>query len=55
MDCLDRTNVVQALIGKESLRNQLFFLGIIDDPALDLDVLSDFVFIFKNCKLGDMF
>uniref|UniRef100_A0A914C120 Phosphatidylinositol-3-phosphatase SAC1 n=1 Tax=Acrobeloides nanus TaxID=290746 RepID=A0A914C120_9BILA len=48
MDCLDRTNVVQAMLAKESLRNQLFFLGIIDNPNLDLDVLEDFSYIFKN-------
>lgn len=54
IDCLDRTNVVQALLAKESLRNQLFFLGIIDNPGLDLDVLADFSHIFKNRKLNEI-
>ncbi|KHJ85511.1 hypothetical protein OESDEN_14762 [Oesophagostomum dentatum] len=29
MDCLDRTNVVQALIARESLTDQLYYLGIL--------------------------
>ncbi|ETN81147.1 hypothetical protein NECAME_02189 [Necator americanus] len=29
MDCLDRTNVVQAMIARESLTDQLYFLGIL--------------------------
>ncbi|CAJ0594978.1 unnamed protein product [Cylicocyclus nassatus] len=30
MDCLDRTNVVQALIARESLTDQLYYLGILN-------------------------
>uniref|UniRef100_A0A915DSH0 Phosphatidylinositol-3-phosphatase SAC1 n=1 Tax=Ditylenchus dipsaci TaxID=166011 RepID=A0A915DSH0_9BILA len=48
MDCLDRTNVVQALLGKETLRYQLIRLGIIDKSVPDLEMLPDFLHVFKN-------
>ncbi|KAI1731522.1 sacI homology domain-containing protein [Ditylenchus destructor] len=48
MDCLDRTNVVQALVAKETLRYQLIRLGIIDKNMPDLEFLPDFLHIFKN-------
>uniref|UniRef100_A0A7E4UTD1 Phosphatidylinositol-3-phosphatase SAC1 n=1 Tax=Panagrellus redivivus TaxID=6233 RepID=A0A7E4UTD1_PANRE len=48
MDCLDRTNVVQAMIAKASLRHQLLNLGIVDGSIISLDDLGDFIYIFKN-------
>lgn len=51
MDCLDRTNVVQAMVDKESLRLQLIHLGIVDGSLTDLDLLPDFLHVFKNCNL----
>lgn len=50
IDCLDRTNVVQAMVAKEALRQQLIFLGIIDSSVKTLDELYDFSHVFKNCK-----
>uniref|UniRef100_A0A0N5AP71 Phosphatidylinositol-3-phosphatase SAC1 n=1 Tax=Syphacia muris TaxID=451379 RepID=A0A0N5AP71_9BILA len=47
MDSLDRTNVVQSVIAKESLHDQLKCLNIIDDN-IELDNLADFMSIFKN-------
>jgi len=48
MDCLDRTNVVQSVIAKEALKQQLVFLKIIDNSVRSLDELYDFSHIFKN-------
>lgn len=47
MDCLDRTNVVQSMIAKESLHDQLVYLNIIEE-AVDLDDFIDFMSVFKN-------
>ena len=56
MDCLDRTNVVQALLAKESLRYQLLYLGVIDESIGDLDLYPEFSFVFRNrafaCRWG---
>ncbi|CAI5475844.1 unnamed protein product [Closterium sp. Yama58-4] len=35
LDCLDRTNVAQFVIGREALAQQLYSLGITDSPHLD--------------------
>ncbi|CAI5519407.1 unnamed protein product, partial [Closterium sp. Naga37s-1] len=35
LDCLDRTNVAQFVIGREALAHQLHSLGITDSPHLD--------------------
>jgi len=37
VDCLDRTNACQFIIGKRALGLQLFALGIIDKPDLSYD------------------
>lgn len=50
MDCLDRTNVVQSMIAKEALKQQLQYLRIIDLSTHSLDDLKDFSQIFKNCE-----
>jgi hypothetical protein len=50
MDCLDRTNVAQAMIAKESLKYQLRHLGIINETCLDLDTFDEFSGIFRNRK-----
>uniref|UniRef100_A0A9J2Q5E8 Phosphatidylinositol-3-phosphatase SAC1 n=2 Tax=Ascaris TaxID=6251 RepID=A0A9J2Q5E8_ASCLU len=47
MDSLDRTNVVQAMIAKESLKDQLTFLGILHG-ALTVDDFPDLSSLFKN-------
>ncbi|KAF7639958.1 SAC domain-containing protein, partial [Meloidogyne graminicola] len=46
--CLDRTNVVQALIGIESLRFQLQYFGIISESVYNFDAWPEFVHTFKN-------
>lgn len=51
MDCLDRTNVAQAMIAKESLKYQLRYLGVINETVLDLDAFDEFSAVFRNCKL----
>ncbi|KAI6195468.1 SAC domain-containing protein [Aphelenchoides besseyi] len=48
MDCLDRTNVAQAMIAKESLRYQLIHLGVVNESVGDLDCYPEFAFIFRN-------
>lgn len=48
MDCLDRTNVAQAMIAKESLLRQLHFLGLAGEQVQDLDAFPDFMFCFRN-------
>ena len=50
MDCLDRTNVAQALIAKESLKYQLRHLGVINETCLDLDSFDEFSGVFRNRK-----
>lgn len=37
IDCLDRTNAAQFIIGKTALNHQLFALGLIDKPDLSID------------------
>ena len=48
MDCLDRTNVVQAMFAKDSLRYQLVYLGIVDASIRSLEEVPDFAHLFKN-------
>ena len=36
MDCLDRTNVAQFVLGLHALELQLHALGITDSPVLDI-------------------
>lgn len=44
IDCLDRTNAAQSVIGKVALGYQLHALGVISDPqmAYDTDVINLF-------------
>lgn len=37
MDCLDRTNTAQFMVGKCALAYQLYALGMIDKPKLQFD------------------
>jgi len=37
IDCLDRTNAAQFVIGKRALSHQLHALGILDDTSIDYD------------------
>jgi len=47
MDCLDRTNVVQSLIARRSLKDQLVQLGIFS-PATKIEDESELDFIMKQ-------
>ena len=46
IDCLDRTNAAQFVIGKRALGLQLHALGFIDDPSVDYD--TDAVNLFTH-------
>lgn len=46
IDCLDRTNAAQFVIGKRALSHQLHALGIIDDTSMDYD--TDAVNLFTE-------
>ncbi|KAI7880338.1 hypothetical protein K492DRAFT_130261 [Lichtheimia hyalospora FSU 10163] len=46
IDCLDRTNAAQFLMGKCALGHQLYALGVISSPKIDFD--SDVVNIFTE-------
>eukprot|EP00800_Vazella_pourtalesii_P020462 TRINITY_DN7247_c0_g1_i1.p1 TRINITY_DN7247_c0_g1~~TRINITY_DN7247_c0_g1_i1.p1 ORF type:complete len:628 (+),score=140.59 TRINITY_DN7247_c0_g1_i1:38-1921(+) len=46
VDCLDRTNTAQFMIGKCALGFQLYALGVVDDPQLNFD--SDVVKMFEE-------
>ncbi|XP_078164359.1 phosphoinositide phosphatase family protein isoform X2 [Carex rostrata] len=53
IDCLDRTNVAQYAYGLIALGRQLHFLGLIDDPRVDLDApLANYLMDFYE-KMGD--
>lgn len=46
IDCLDRTNAAQFVVGKRALGHQLYALGIIDRTTVEYD--SDAVNLFTN-------
>jgi hypothetical protein len=46
IDCLDRTNAAQFVIGKKAFGYQLYALGVIDDPTVEYD--SDAVNLFTH-------
>lgn len=46
IDCLDRTNAAQFVIGKRALGHQLHALGVINDTAIDYD--TDAVNLFTH-------
>lgn len=46
IDCLDRTNAAQVVIGKKALGHQLHALGIITEASIDYD--TDAVNVFAN-------
>ncbi|KAL9943588.1 phosphatidylinositol-3,5-bisphosphate 5-phosphatase [Verticillium nonalfalfae] len=46
IDCLDRTNAAQFVIGKRALGHQLHALGILEDTAIDYD--TDAVNLFTH-------
>jgi hypothetical protein len=48
MDCLDRTNVVQAAIARQIINLQLLRLGIHSYPERGLKYYADFELLFNN-------
>lgn len=46
IDCLDRTNAAQFVIGKRALGHQLYALGILDDTSVEYD--TDAVNLFTH-------
>lgn len=46
IDCLDRTNAAQFVIGKRALGHQLYALGVIDSTSIDYD--TDAVNLFTH-------
>ena len=46
IDCLDRTNAAQLVIGKQALGHQLHALGIITETSIDYD--TDAVNLFAE-------
>jgi hypothetical protein len=46
IDCLDRTNAAQFVIGKRALGYQLHALGVISDTSIDYD--TDAVNLFTH-------
>jgi len=47
MDCLDRTNVVEGLLAKRSLRDQLILLGILQESD-KIEAQGTFDYVFRN-------
>ncbi|KAG5264603.1 hypothetical protein AALO_G00256020 [Alosa alosa] len=47
MDCLDRTNVIQSLLARRSLQNQLQRMGVLN-VGQKIDEQADFEKIYKN-------
>ena len=50
IDCLDRTNVVEGLLAKRSLRQQLIRLGVLTE-ADNIETQPAFDYVFRNGKL----
>ena len=46
IDCLDRTNAAQFVIGKFALGSQLLALGVVEDASIDYD--TDAINLFMN-------
>jgi len=49
IDCLDRTNVVEGLLAKRSLKQQLVKLGILT-PTDQIETQTTFDYVFRNGK-----
>ncbi|VDO54771.1 unnamed protein product [Onchocerca flexuosa] len=47
MDCLDRTNVVQSMLAKESLKDQLCYMKIISN-GFEVDSYPELSITFKR-------
>lgn len=52
MDCLDRTNVVQSILGRTVLNTQLTELGVLA-KGQTFESISDFEFLFRNGNFMD--
>ena len=56
IDCLDRTNAAQFVIGKCALGHQLHALGVIRDTAIDYDTdavnLFTHMYVQSHARLG---
>ncbi|KAJ1919208.1 phosphatidylinositol-3,5-bisphosphate 5-phosphatase [Mycoemilia scoparia] len=53
IDCLDRTNAAQTIIGKTALAHQLYELGVIDKPYLSFDTDASNIMEEMFHDLGD--
>ena len=52
IDCLDRTNAAQFVIGKRALGHQLYALGIISHTSIDYD--TDAVNLFTHMQADSL-
>lgn len=51
VDCLDRTNTAQFIVGKCALGYQLYAIGVTDTPVLEFECdTMRFVLLFVVCK-----
>lgn len=50
IDCLDRTNVVEGLLAKRSLKQQLVRLGVLM-PSDRIEAQTTFDYVFRNGML----
>ena len=53
VDCLDRTNAAQFVIGKAAFGHQLHALGLLDDPSLPFDSAAVDMLTEMYHDLGD--
>ncbi|PVU88362.1 hypothetical protein BB561_005902 [Smittium simulii] len=53
IDCLDRTNAAQSILGKVAFAHQLYELGYLDQPFLDFDTDAAMILEEMYHDLGD--
>lgn len=47
IDCLDRTNVVEGMLAKRALKQQLVRLGVLE-PEDKIEAQTSFDYVFRN-------